>query len=146
MITTLTVLHLIVCFVLILVVLLQTGKGSEMGAVFGGSSQTVFGSTGAAPFLSKFTTGSAIVFMLTSLLLATLASGPESSLMDEEITQTAPPATVPIKPAVPAPTESAIPAPKEAATATEAEQPAPTAPTTQDQPSPAAPEAPSATY
>jgi len=85
MITTITVIHLLVCFILILVILLQTGKGSEMGAVFGGSSQTVFGSGGAAPFLSKFTTGAAVVFMLTSLLLATLASRPDSSLMDDEV-------------------------------------------------------------
>ena len=100
MITTITVIHLLVCIVLILVVLLQTGKGSEMGAVFGGSSQTVFGSTGAAPFLSKLTTGVAIVFMLTSLVLATLGARPESSLMDDEPAAplSIPPAAVPETP------------------------------------------------
>ncbi len=104
MITTITVLHLIVCFILILVILLQTGKGSEMGAVFGGSSQTVFGSGGAAPFLSKFTTGAAVVFMLTSLLLATLASRPGSSLMDDEVA-----APLALPPAAPLSSEPTIP-------------------------------------
>lgn len=64
-------LHVFVCVLLILIVLLQTGKGAEIGAVLGGSgSQTLFGSTGATTFLSKLTTVIAIVFMLTSLVLA----------------------------------------------------------------------------
>jgi preprotein translocase subunit SecG len=63
--------HVVVCIALILVVLLQAGKGADMGAAFGGgSSQTLFGSTGASSFLSKVTTGAAIIFMLTSLTLA----------------------------------------------------------------------------
>lgn len=67
----LVVIHVIVCIALILVVLLQTGKGADMGAAFGGgSSQTVFGSTGASTFLKKVTTGAAIAFMLTCLTLA----------------------------------------------------------------------------
>ena len=58
-----------------MIVLLQTGKGADMGAAFGGgSSQTLFGSTGASTFLSKATTVAAIVFMLTSLALAYLSS------------------------------------------------------------------------
>jgi preprotein translocase subunit SecG len=58
-----------------MIVLLQTGKGADMGAAFGGgSSQTLFGSTGASTFLSKATTIAAIVFMLTSLGLAYLSS------------------------------------------------------------------------
>ena len=55
--------HLAVCIALILIVLLQRGKGAGMGAVFGGSSQTVFGSAGAASFLTKVTAGAAIVFI-----------------------------------------------------------------------------------
>jgi len=74
MTTLLLVLHIIVCFFLISVVLLQSGKGAEMGAAFGGSSQTLFGSRGAATFLSKLTTISAVVFMVTSLLLAIVTS------------------------------------------------------------------------
>ncbi len=67
----LTVLHILACFVLITVVLLQRGKGAEMGAVFGGgASSTVFGSRGAGNFLTKLTTGCAVVFMLTSLSLS----------------------------------------------------------------------------
>lgn len=74
MTTLLLVIHIIVCFFLISVVLLQSGKGAEMGAAFGGSSQTLFGSRGAATFLSKLTTISAVVFMVTSLLLAIVTS------------------------------------------------------------------------
>ncbi len=67
----LTVIHVMVCIALILIVLFQTGKGADMGAAFGGgSSQTLFGSTGASTFLSKATTVAAVVFMVTSLWLA----------------------------------------------------------------------------
>ena len=66
--------HVIVCIALILIVLLQTGKGADMGAAFGGgSSQTLFGSTGGSTFLGKMTTVAAIVFMITSLGLAYLS-------------------------------------------------------------------------
>jgi preprotein translocase subunit SecG len=65
------VVHVFVCILLILIVLLQTGKGAEIGAVLGGSgSETLFGSTGATTFLNKLTTVIAIVFMVTSLILA----------------------------------------------------------------------------
>jgi len=64
-----TILHIAVCIILILVVLLQAGRGANMGAVFGGSSQTIFGSSGPGTFLGKVTTGVAIVFMITSLSL-----------------------------------------------------------------------------
>ena len=71
----LIVVHIVVCVALIMIVLLQTGKGADMGAAFGGGgSQTLFGSTGASTFLSKATTIAAIVFMLTSLVLAYLSS------------------------------------------------------------------------
>ena len=69
--TLIVILHVIVSVALILVILLQTGKGSDIGAVFGGgSSQTLFGATGPTSFLSKLTAGAAIIFMLTSLFLA----------------------------------------------------------------------------
>ncbi len=67
--------HLLVCFILMGVVLLQAGKGAEMGAAFGGSSQTIFGSRGAAPFLSKLTIGAAMIYMITSLTLSILTRG-----------------------------------------------------------------------
>jgi preprotein translocase subunit SecG len=67
----LTVLHVLVCFVLIVVVLLQRGKGAEAGAMFGGGGAgTMFGSRGAGNFLTRLTSGAAVVFMLTSLTLA----------------------------------------------------------------------------
>ncbi len=83
MITLVVVLHIVVSLGLILVVLLQTGKGAEMGAVFGGSSATIFGSSGAGTFLTRLTTGMAIVFMLTSLTLGYFTGkAPTSSIFD----------------------------------------------------------------
>ncbi len=67
--TVLVTIHALACVALILIVLLQTGKGAQMGAAFGGSSQTLFGSTGQATFMNKLTTAAAIVFMLTCLML-----------------------------------------------------------------------------
>lgn len=71
--TFLIVLHVIVSIFLIAVVLLQRGKGAEIGAVFGGgASSTVFGSRGAGNFLTKLTTASAVIFMSTSMALSYL--------------------------------------------------------------------------
>jgi preprotein translocase subunit SecG len=79
----LIIIHVIVCIALIMIVLLQTGKGADMGAAFGGgSSQSLFGSTGASTFLSKATTVAAVIFMLTSLTLAYVSSNrPGKSIM-----------------------------------------------------------------
>lgn len=71
--TLVIIIHIIACFLMIGAILLQSGKGAEIGAAFGGSSQTVFGSRGPANFLSKFTVVVAAVFMLTSMGLAILA-------------------------------------------------------------------------
>ncbi len=76
------VLHILSCVVLVVVVLLQAGKGANMGAVFGGSSQTVFGSSGAGTFLGKMTTAVAIIFMLTSLILSYSAIRKGPSIME----------------------------------------------------------------
>ena len=74
--------HISVCVALILIVLLQRGKGSDMGAAFGGSSQAIFGSRGATTFLHKITAAIAIIFMLTSLGLAFLfGRGATTSIM-----------------------------------------------------------------
>ena len=79
----LIIIHVVFCIALILIVLLQKGKGASMGAVFGGSSQTVFGSAGATSFLHKVTTIVAIVFMLTSLGLSIFfGRAGTSSIMD----------------------------------------------------------------
>lgn len=112
MITVVTIIHVVVSIGLILVVLLQTGKGADMGAVFGGSSSTIFGSSGAGNFLTRLTTGMAIVFMITSLTLGYF-SGKRSSTSvfdtrsgtEQSAPQTpgrAAPATVPL-PAAPQP-------------------------------------------
>ncbi len=67
----LTVLHITACLALVGVVLLQHGKGADIGAAFGGgSSNTVFGARGAGNFLTKLTTGTVVVFMLTSITLS----------------------------------------------------------------------------
>ena len=73
MYTLLIIIHVIVCLLMIGAILLQSGKGAEIGAAFGGSSQSAFGSLGPANFLSKFTVITAFVFMFTSLSLAILA-------------------------------------------------------------------------
>ena len=71
--TFLYTLHFIVCFVLIGVVLLQRGKGADLGAALGGGgANTIFGSRGAGNFLSRITTASAAIFMCTSLSLSYL--------------------------------------------------------------------------
>ena len=73
MYTFAVVIHVLVCFLMIASILLQSGKGAEIGAAFGGSSQTVFGSRGPGTFLSKVTVAAAIIFMVTSLSLAILS-------------------------------------------------------------------------
>jgi preprotein translocase subunit SecG len=134
--------HVIVSIALILIVLLQTGKGANMGAVFGGAgSQALFGNTGAATFLGKMTTVAAVIFMITSLSLAYISkSGGKSVVSDIKpaAQQTQPVAPI-LPPAAPEegsspvkeseildqtvtesiPTEAAVPTPQE----TQAEQP-----------------------
>lgn len=82
MTTILLIIHVLVCLFLIMLVLLQSGKGAEIGAAFGGSSQTLFGSRGAATFLNKITTVVAIIFMLTSLSLAVIKTKSDSVIKD----------------------------------------------------------------
>ncbi len=97
--------HVIVSGILVFMVLLQKGKGADIGAAFGGASQTVFGPRGAQSFLAKLTTGAAVVFMLTSLGLA-LTTAKRISVMEEAKpaqTQQAP--AVPLAPPVPAPAQ-----------------------------------------
>ncbi len=111
--------HVFVSIALIAVVLLQSGKGAEMGASFGASgSQSVFGAGGGSTFMSKMTTGAAIIFMLTSLTLAYLSSHTgTSSIMSSRVPPKAAPqpqgtlpqppvqgrpATAPAKPSQPA--------------------------------------------
>jgi len=101
--TLVIIIHVIACFLMIGAILLQSGKGAEIGAAFGGSSQTVFGSRGPANFLSKFTVVVAVVFMVTSFSLAILAkertfSSTVIDLKKKDASEPAP-AAVPDKPA-----------------------------------------------
>ena len=83
--------HIIVSLALILIVLLQTGKGAGMGAAFGGASQTVFGSSGASTLLGKLTTAAAVIFMCSSLFLAySVTESEESTVVDQVPASSAP--------------------------------------------------------
>jgi preprotein translocase subunit SecG len=81
-----TIVHVVVCLFLIIVVLLQSGKAADLAGAFGGmGSQTAFGPRGSATLLSKATTASAIVFMITSMtlsILATRTAGVGSTVLD----------------------------------------------------------------
>jgi len=109
--TLLITAHYIICFVLIMMILLQAGKGADIGAVFGGASQTMFGSRGPATFLNKLTVGVAMGFLVTSIALAHVAkSRSDSSVLDRAPQTEAAPATPAEAPATPeAPTEDAAP-------------------------------------
>jgi preprotein translocase subunit SecG len=101
MVTAIIIVHVIVCVGLILVVLLQAGKGASVGAAFGGASQTVFGSSGATSFLAKMTTAVAVIFMFTSLGLAMFSDSRQpNSVMNVD---TPPVQSAPAVPDVPAP-------------------------------------------
>ena len=100
MIALVTALHVIVCVVLILVILLQAGKGGGMGAAFGGGSQTVFGGRGAQTFLGKVTSACAAIFMVTSLTLAYHASH-TSSVVRPDLAPAGRPAAPPLQPVAP---------------------------------------------
>jgi len=114
----LTALHVLVSLILLLVVLLQSGRAADLAGAFGGAgSQTAFGPRGAATFLSKATTFLAVVFMVTSLALAIFASSRQAQSVVQETT---PPATQQSEPA-----EPAAPASESAPPESPAETPAP---------------------
>ncbi len=98
MTTFLMLIHITVCLVLIMVVLLQSGKAADLAGAFGGGgSQTALGSRGAATFLTKATTTAAVLFMITSLGLALLGSRQTGSVLETT------PVSAPAAPAAPAP-------------------------------------------
>jgi preprotein translocase subunit SecG len=110
MIIALTVLHVIMCFAIIAIVLLQAGKGADIGSAFGGAgSQAVFGSMGTPTVLGKITTVVAIVFTLTSFSLALLGGERSGSSVVRERPGAATPAPAPATPA-PSGTPTAPPA------------------------------------
>uniref|UniRef100_UPI004055FB2A preprotein translocase subunit SecG n=1 Tax=Candidatus Electrothrix sp. TaxID=2170559 RepID=UPI004055FB2A len=103
MTTLLIIVHILVSLFLIAIVLLQHGKGADIGATFGGSGQSVFGSEGPVPLLNKITTFSAIVFMGTSVSLAYISAHESTGSIMTEIPaqETAPvekeaPVTIPM--------------------------------------------------
>jgi preprotein translocase subunit SecG len=104
-------LHVLVCFMIIAVVLLQAGKGADIGSAFGGSgSQAVFGSMGTPTLLGKVTAGVAIVFMLTSFWLASHGGKRGTTIMPA--TESSAPA--PASPSAPAPAAAPAPPPASA--------------------------------
>jgi len=113
----LTIIHVLACFGIIGIVLLQSGKGADIGSAFGGAgSQAVFGSMGTPTLLGKITTGIAIVFTLTSFTLAIVGGERASSVVRDAApppaSAPAAPAGVPTAPAAPAaPAAPTTPAP-----------------------------------
>ena len=99
------IVHVLVCLIMIGVILLQAGKGAEIGAAFGGSSQTIFGSRGATTFLSKMTIAAATLFMLTSLSLSVLSR--ERSVASSIVDSLPPAATTPAPDQPPVPDAAA---------------------------------------
>ena len=115
MVTLITIIHIIVCLFIIIVVLIQSGKGQDIAAAFGGmGSQTAFGPRGATTLLGKATTWSAVIFMITSITLSIYASrrvsgGSVFSGTKPAVTQTQKPTAPPATPSMPAPTNPATP-------------------------------------
>ena len=135
MIYLLYTLHVMVCIFLILVVLLQQGKGADLSVFGGGSTQTAFGARGATTFLHKLTVTSFIIFVITTVVIGLPRFGGNSSVMRDTGAATAAarkPAAAPARPVSQAPAQAPARAPKAApvapATPPPASQPAPAAP------------------
>ena len=102
MVILITIVHIAVCLFLIIVVLLQSGKSGDIAAAFGGmGSQTAFGPRGAATALSRATTWSAVIFMVTSITLSVYASRRGVSKSVLQGVKASPAASQPVKPAAP---------------------------------------------
>lgn len=129
MTTLIITLHVLVCIALIIIVLLQAGKGAEMGASFGaGASNTVFGASGGKNFMSRVTTAAAAIFMLTSLTLSYFYGQPgSSSMMPDSVAPAAAP-----KAEIPMPSAPVAPLNQEAAPAAAPAPPAEKAPAATD--------------
>ena len=85
MVPIITFIHILVCFFLVVIVLLQHGKGADIGATFGGAGNTVFGTEGPVPLLNKITTAVAILFMVTSISLAWLSANSGTGSVMENV-------------------------------------------------------------
>ena len=119
--------HVLVCIFLILVVLLQQGKGADLSVFGGGSTQTAFGARGAATLLHKLTVVSFVVFILTTLGIGILKSGPGgSSVMSDVAAERAKePLTPDATPAAVPPASASVPAEKAPATTGDSTPPQP---------------------
>ena len=113
MTTILIIIHILVCLFLITIVLLQHGKGADIGATFGGSSQSLFGAEGPIPLMNKITTLAAIIFMATSISLAYISANKSTRTVMEGVQVE----QVPTLPPLELPTDSnapvTIPAPEQ---------------------------------
>ncbi|NQS72264.1 MAG: preprotein translocase subunit SecG [Desulfobulbaceae bacterium] len=109
MTTILIVLHVLVCFFLIGIVLLQQGKGADIGATFGGSSQSLFGTEGPLPLLNKITTLAAIIFMATSVSLAYISANKSSGSVMSKLPAQEQQIPAAQAPAVPEATQPVVP-------------------------------------
>ena len=110
MIIALTIVHVLMCFAIIAIVLLQAGKGADIGSAFGGAgSQAVFGSMGTPTLLGKITTAVAVVFTITSFSLALMGGARGGSVVREPAPLGAPAVPAPATPS--APSAPATPAP-----------------------------------
>lgn len=111
MIIALTVLHVLMCLSIIAIVLLQAGKGADIGSAFGGAgSQAVFGSMGTPTVLGKITAVVAVIFTITSFSLALIGGERSGSSVVREPAP-APTAPAPAAPSAPAPATAPTPAP-----------------------------------
>lgn len=115
MITFITIIHISTIVILVIAVLLQSGKGAEISASFGGSSQTVFGSSGGVNFFQKLTYGLAAVFMVTSIALTILPGKVKKSVFEGYVPDASAPAVpAPATKEATAPAAPAVPATKDA--------------------------------
>lgn len=112
MITFITAVHITVCVFLAAIILLQHGKGADVGATFGGAGNTIFGPRGAATLLSKLTTYAAVIFMCTSLGLAWMSAHKSTDTVFDAKEGTTPVVSTPVAKESPAetPAATAVPA------------------------------------
>ena len=110
MIIAITIVHVLMCLAIIAIVLLQAGKGADIGSAFGGAgSQAVFGSMGTPTVLGKITGAVAIVFTITSFTLALLGGERSASVVREPASPSAPATPAPAAPAAPPPAPTPAP-------------------------------------
>lgn len=105
--TILTVVHIVVCIFLVAIVLLQHGKGADVGATFGGGGDSLFGTEGPVPLMNKITTAAAVLFMVTSISLAYLSANRSTGSVMSGFVPATPP---PLERSAPGPATDAAPA------------------------------------